>query len=173
MSDWRVDRSRYGSGAWLVQPSYWAVAVYRFGRWTINAPRPVRPFAHALYFAAYSVVRLSTGIEIPRGADIGPGLLIHHFGGIVIHPQSQVGARCTMRQGVTLGTRYENGHPPRLGSDVTLGAYAQILGNVSIGNGATIGAMAVVITDVAPGSTAVGNPARVLPSNARDESEVA
>ena len=170
VSAWQVDRSRYGKGAWLVQPSFWAVAVYRFGRWTMNAPLPVRGVAHALYFAAYSVVRLLTGIEIPRGANIGPGLLIHHFGGIVIHPQAQVGARCTMRQGVTLGTRHESGYPPRLGSDVTLGAYAQVLGNISVGDGVTIGAMAVVLTDISPGRTAVGNPARVLPSSPRNES---
>lgn len=159
---WRADRERYGSGAWLTQPSFWAVAVYRFGRWTIHSPRCVRLTAHFIYYACYSAVRIATGIDIPRQASFGPGLLIHHFGGVVVNPGVTVGARCVMRQGVTIGARDESGNP-NLGDDVYIGAYAQILGPVAVGNGAKLGAMAVVITDVPPGATAVGNPARILP----------
>lgn len=159
---WAQDRQRYGRGAWLVQPSFWAVATYRFGRWTLAAPRPLRPFAHGLYFACYSFVRLATGIDIPRGAKFGPGLLIHHFGGIIINPECEVGANCTMRHGVTLGSNKDGGAPPVLEDDVTLGAYAQVLGNVTVGSGSTVGAMTVVLQDIPPGSTAVGVPARIL-----------
>lgn len=144
-----------------MQPSYWAVGVYRFGRWTKTASRLVRPVVHGLYFAAYSLIRLVTGIDIPRSAVIGPGLLIHHFGGIIVHPQSVIGADCILRHGVTIGARGVSG-PPRIGDGVTIGAYAQILGSISVGDSATIGAMAVVIKDVPAGSTVVGNPARIV-----------
>lgn len=160
-TDWRADKSLYGKHAWILQPSYWAVATYRFGRWTRTAPRLIRPFVHLAYFAAYSVIRLATGIDIPRSANFGPGLLIHHFGGIIVHPQTVIGAGCVMRHGVTLGARDASG-PPRLGDNVTIGAYAQILGSIRIGDGATVGAMAVVLKDVPAGATVVGNPAKII-----------
>lgn len=162
MSDWQADRARYGVGAWVLQPSYWAVATYRFGRWTLGAPKVIRPLVHMAYFGAYSIVRLATGIEIPRTARIGAGLLIHHFGGVVIHPQAEIGGGCVMRQGVTVGTREDGGACPKLGNNVVLGAYAQVLGDVRVGDGAVIGALTLVLSDVPPGATAVGIPARIV-----------
>lgn len=158
---WRFDRVLYGRHALALQPAYWAVAVYRFGRWTRLAPGAIRPMSHFMYFLAYSVVRLATGIDIPRGAQFGPGLLIHHFGGIIVHPQSVVGARCVLRHGVTIGARDSSG-PPRIGDDVVIGAYAQLLGSITVGDGARIGAMAVVLKDVPAGATVVGNPGRIV-----------
>lgn len=162
MNDWTVDKARYGHHPWLLQPSFWAVGVYRFGRWTRTSPRPIRRIAHSAYFVAYSFIRLATGIDIPRSVAIGPGLLIHHFGSIIVHPQSRIGSGCTMRQGVTIGLREDDGSPPIIGDDVVIGAHAQILGNIRIGHGAKIGAMALVLTDVPPGATAVGVPARII-----------
>lgn len=78
-----------------------------------------------------------------------------------------MGARCVLRHGVTLGARDESG-PPRLGDDVVIGAYAQILGAISVGDGAKIGAMAVVLKDVPAGVTVVGNPARAINSSSQN-----
>lgn len=158
---WRSDRERYGRQAWLVQPSYWAVATYRFGRWTLAAPAPFRRALHGVYFLAYSITRLLTGIDIPRSVEIGPGLLIHHFGGVIVHPQAKIGANCTMRHGLTVGVRRDGGRPPMIGDNVVFGAYAQVLGSIFIGSGAQIGAMSLVLTDIPPGATAVGIPALV------------
>lgn len=156
---WRADRERFGPRAWIVQPSYWAVATYRFGRWTRSVRGPLRLPVHACYFVMYSMTRLLTGIDIPRSVQIGPGLLIHHFGGIIIHPMASIGARCTLRHGVTIGARDASG-PATIGDDVILGAYAQVLGKVHVGSGATVGALSLVISDVAPSTTVVGIPAR-------------
>ena len=162
---WREDRNRYSRTAWITQPSYWAIMIYRFGRWTRTAPSLIRLPAHSVYYLAYAFVRLSTGIDIPRGASFGPGLLIHHFGGIIINPQVKVGANCVMRQGVTTGTKYDSGGVPTLGDNVVLGAYAQVLGDVRIGDGAIIGALSLVICDIPAGETAVGIPARIVRSS--------
>jgi serine acetyltransferase/O-antigen/teichoic acid export membrane protein len=148
-SDWEKDRARYDRTAWLTQPSLWAIAVYRFGRRLEGYPSLPRQAAHGLYFVAYSVVRLITGIDIPRGARIGGGLMIHHFGGVVIHPRAVIGTDCTMRHGVTVGARDASG-PPVVGNRVTIGAYAQLLGSVDIGDDCRIGAMSVVLADVSP-----------------------
>jgi serine O-acetyltransferase len=102
------------------------------------------------------------GITLPKTAAIGPGFRIYHFGTIVIHQHAALGARCTIRHGVTIGSRREKGPAPVLEDGVNLGAFAQILGGIRIGRGANIGAMAVVLKDVPPGATAVGNPARIV-----------
>lgn len=161
MTGWQEDRARYEKLAWITQPSLWAIAIYRFGRHIDSYPIGIRTVAHVIYFAAYSIVRLITGIDIPRGARIGGGLLIHHFGGIVIHPQAVIGRLCTMRHGVTVGARDATG-PPVIGDRVTLGAYAQVLGAIVLSDDCKVGAMAVVLRDVPRAATVVGNPAYLL-----------
>lgn len=156
------ERALYGPVAWLLQPSYWAVRVYRFGQRSKGRRTPVAKLQHALYFALYSIVRLVTGIDIPRGAHIGHRLMIHHFGGIIIHPRARIGDDCVLRHGVTVGERSEGGGVPDIGDGVVFGSYAQVLGPIHVGDGARIGSMSVVLSDVPPGATAVGAPARVL-----------
>jgi serine O-acetyltransferase len=95
--------------------------------------------------------------------------MIHHFGGIIISPTARVGANCTLRQGVTIGSKHDDGPVPELGDNVTLGAYAQLLGDIRVGDRATIGAMSLVIHDVRPDSTVVGIPARALTATAKQE----
>lgn len=156
------DKPLFGPNAILLQPGYWAVRVYRFGRWTMRAPKPLRAPLHAVYFAAYSVVRLATGIDIPRTAVVGRRLMIHHFGAIIVHPRAVIGDDCTLRHGVTIGERVANGPVPTIADRVTFGAYAQVLGGIRVGDDAKIGAMSVVLQDVPDGATAVGVPARVI-----------
>ncbi len=161
-SSWRQDLARYGGRKALIdQPALWAIGVYRFGVWARRGPRWARRVLSAPYFISYSLVRLLTGIDIPRSARIGPGLLIHHFGGIIIHPQAVVGSNCTLRHGVTIGARDASG-PATVGNDVVIGAYAQILGSVKVGDRATIGALTLVIKDVPVGATVVGIPAKEI-----------
>jgi serine O-acetyltransferase len=158
----RTDLERYGTRPWLREQSIYAVALHRFGRWADAAGGPAGWLARRLYWPAYRVVETLTGISLPKSAPVGPGLRIHHFGGIVVHDDARIGANCTLRQGVTIGDRRAGGPVPVIEDDVEIGAYAQILGGVRIGRGARVGAMSVVLADVPPGATAVGNPARIL-----------
>jgi len=48
-------------------------------------------------------IEIMPGIPIPAEAVLGPGLLIHHFGGIIVHFKAVVGEACTRYYGVTLG----------------------------------------------------------------------
>jgi serine O-acetyltransferase len=114
------------------------------------------------YWLAFRIVETLTGISFTKSVQIGPGLRIWHFGNIFIHSGVRIGARCTLRQGVTIGNRVEGGPVPVLEDDVELGAYAQILGEVRIGRGAKVGAMTLVLEDVPAGATAVGVPARII-----------
>ena len=74
----------------------------------------------------------------------------------------KIGRNCTLRQGVTIGNRHDDGGVPVVEDDVDFGAYAQVLGPVRIGRGAKIGAMSVVLSDVPAGATAVGIPAKIV-----------
>ncbi len=105
-----------------------------------------------------------TGIDIHPGATIGKGFFIDHGTGVVIGETAVIGDQVTLYQGVTLGgTGKETGkRHPTLGSNVTVGAGAKILGPITIGDHVKVGAGAVVLRDVPPNSTVVGNPGRVV-----------
>ncbi len=164
MTPFQADRARYPQSAFFREQSLWALAVYRFGR--NNDARPngfVRWFNDRLYWFLFRIVETLTGVSFTKSVEIGPGLRIHHFGNIFIHSNVKMGANCTLRQGVTIGIRAEDGPVPIVGDNVDFGAYAQVLGGIRIGDGAKIGAMSVVLQDVPPGHTAVGIPAKIIP----------
>jgi serine O-acetyltransferase len=145
------------------------VVVYRFGRWGDQQTGAKGLIAGRVYWLAFRILETVLGIGITKNVAIGPGLRIHHFGGIFIAEGVRIGADCTLRQGVTIGNRVEDGPVPVLGDRVDLGAYAQVLGGIILGDGCRVGASSVVLEDVPPGATAVGNPARALDSR-RDAS---
>ena len=89
--------------------------------------------ADRVYWPIYRLIETLFGVSLPKSARIGPGLRIHHFGGVVIHQDVVIGARCTLRHGVTIGERVDGGPVPVIDDDVDIGAYAQILGGVTIG----------------------------------------
>ena len=108
--------------------------------------------------------RFLTGIDIHPGAKLGPGLFIDHGMGLVIGETAELGSNVTLYQGVTLGgTGKEKGkRHPTIGSNVTIGAGAKVLGPITIGNNVKIGAGSIVLKDVPDNCTVVGNPGRVV-----------
>jgi len=164
MTDWECDLVRYDMRRpFLKEQSIWAVWLYRLRRRIDLRPAGSgKNFQTMLYWLAFRLIETTTGVSLPKSADIGPGLRVWHFGSIFIHPDTKTGANCTLRQGVTIGSRQIDGPVPVLGDDVEIGAYAQILGGVKIGNNCRIGAMSVDLTDMPDGSTAVGAPARLI-----------
>jgi serine O-acetyltransferase len=164
----REDLARYRQGGRLkwYEPSLWSVCEYRFRRWGDSFRwRLVRRFFWVVTSVSYTILRLVTGIDLPRRARIGPGLRIWHFGGIFVHFASVIGRNCTIRHQVTIGSRREEFDVPLLGDDVDIGAGAKVLGKIRIGNRVTIGANAVVLDDVPDDYLAVGVPARIRPKS--------
>ena len=101
--------------------------------------------AHKAYLKGHTLIarlisqhaRNRTGIEIHPGATIGKGLFIDHGDGVVIGETTVIGDNVTLYQGVTLGgTGKETGkRHPTIGSGVTIGAGAKVLGPITIGDG--------------------------------------
>jgi serine O-acetyltransferase len=131
--------------------------------------------AHACWGAGFKwlgrfisqLSRWFTGIEIHPGATVGEGVFIDHGMGLVVGETAEIGDGCTIYQGVTLGgtslTKGAKRHPT-LGKNVVVSAGAKVLGGFVVGDGAKIGSNAVVIKPVPAGATAVGIPARIIPS---------
>lgn len=104
------------------------------------------------------IVRKKYAIDIHPACKIGKRLFIDHGCGVVIGETTIIGDDCTIYQGVSLGgTGKEKGkRHPTIGSNVMIGAGAQVLGNIVIGDNVKIGANTVVLSDVLPNSTIVG-----------------
>jgi serine O-acetyltransferase len=171
--DWQADLVRYPRRPWLKEQSIWALAVYRFGRRNDRRrPGLIRTVFDRFYWLAFRVTETLTGISIPKSVKVGPGLRIYHFGTIIVHADAEIGANCTLRHGVTIGSRVDHGPVPIIEDDVDLGAYAQVLGGVRVGRGAKVGALSVVLCDVPPGAVAVGVPARIVARSLAGASDV-
>lgn len=100
------------------------------------------------------------GIVLPIGTQVGEGLAIAHFGGIVINRGAIIGEHCYIRPNIIIGEG--KGGCPCIGNHVSIGAGAIIIGSIIIGNNATIGAGSVVVHNVLDNETVVGNPAKAL-----------
>lgn len=148
----------------MLSQGFQALFVYRVFRWFYERHIPMQPFR----FFCERFIEITTGISIPVEAEIGKGLRIHHFGGIIFHPEAVVGERCTIYHGVTLGDLGGWGGVPRVGNEVVIGAGAKLLGAIAIGDRCRIGANAVVLTSVPADSVAVGVPATVKKRDEKD-----
>jgi len=142
----------------LCYPGFHALVLHRFShrlwRWGIPLlPRLLSQLGRSL-----------TGVEIHPGARIGHGVFIDHGMGVVIGETSEIGDRCLLYQGVTLGGtgKVHGKRHPTLGENVVVGAGANVLGAITVGSNTRIGAGSVVLRDVQPDSTVVGIPGRVV-----------
>ena len=121
--------------------AFWRIKLYWLGRFISH------------------IGRWFTGIEIHPGATIGRRVFIDHGMGVVIGATAIVGDDVLMYHGVTLGGKtLERGakRHPTIGNNVSLGAHAIILGDITVGDGAQIGAQAIVTKNVKPGAVVVG-----------------
>jgi serine O-acetyltransferase len=101
--------------------------------------------------------KVRTSVDIHPDATFGEGLKIDHGAGTVIGGDVQGGVRNTFMQGVVIGARTDremNGlrRHPTLGDDVTVYAFAKILGPVTIGNSCVIGPECLVTESLLDGS---------------------
>mgnify|MGYP003941057879 CR=1 FL=1 len=167
-----LDRDPAARTAWEVltcYPGLHAQVMHRRAHWCWN---------HGFKWLGRFISHFSrwlTGIEIHPGAKIGERVFFDHAMGVVIGETAEIGDGCTIYQGVTLGGtslyKGEKRHPT-LGRDVVVSAGAKVLGGFVVGDGAKIGSNAVVIKPVPAGATAVGIPARIIPSKVGESADV-
>ncbi len=143
--------------------------------------------AHALYeqgeFAearkiSQGVRRLTAGIEIHPGANIGKNFFIDHGSGVVIGETAEIGDNVMLYHRVTLGS---DGKPvedgtrrhPKIGSNTTIFTGAEILGASTIGENVTIGSGTKIIgSDVIVGDGASIGPNLTIRKSIKPKSKV-
>lgn len=142
----------------LLYPGLHAIWCHRLNHWLWQ--RGLKLMARWLS----QLARVLTGIEIHPGATIGQRVFIDHGMGVVIGETAQVGDDVTLYHGVTLGgTALSKGkRHPTIGSRVTIGAGAKVLGNITVGDDSRIGANAVVVRSVPDNSVVVGVPGQIV-----------
>lgn len=150
----------------ILNTGMWAVVGYRFRRWLQTAALPW-PVSWLLRFPAVLLqllTEITSNIDLPGTADIGPGLYIAHTGFIIIGRDAVLGSNCTLTQGVTIGQggRTRTSSSPRIGDRVYVGPGSIVIGPITIGQDALIGAGAVVTHSVPARGIVAGNPARLL-----------
>ena len=155
------DRDPAARTSWEVltcYPGVHAVILHRLAHWFWGLR--LRWMGRAVSHFA----RFLTGIEIHPGATIGRRFFIDHGMGVVIGETAVVGDDVTLYHGVTLGGTSWNKRRrhPTIEDGVVNGAGAKVLGPLTIGAPAKIGSNAVDVKNVPPGTTAVGNPARII-----------
>ena len=144
----------------LCYPGFQALSLHRLSHRLWRSALPLKLAARLLS----QLGRLITGIEIHPGATVGRGVFIDHGMGVVIGETAEIGDRCLLYQGVTLGgTGKEHGkRHPTLATNVVVGAGAKVLGAIVVGPNTRIGAGSVVVRDVEANCTVVGIPGRVI-----------
>jgi serine O-acetyltransferase len=167
-----LERDPAARTAWEVltcYPGLHALILHRRAHWC---------WTHGLKWLGRFISHISralTGIEIHPGARIGERVFFDHAMGVVVGETAEIGDGCTIYQGVTLGgtSLYKGAkRHPTLGRNVVVSAGAKVLGGFEVGDGAKIGSNAVVIKPVPAGATAVGIPARIIPSKANESADV-
>lgn len=167
-----LERDPAARTAWEVltcYPGLHALILHRRAHWCWN---------HGLKWLGRFISHCSrwmTGIEIHPGAKIGDRVFFDHAMGVVVGETAEIGDGCTIYQGVTLGgtSLYKGAkRHPTLGKNVVVSAGAKVLGGFEVGDNAKIGSNAVVIKPVPAGATAVGIPARIIPSKTGKSADV-
>ncbi len=162
-SDFKIIKERDPAARGVLEiifcyPGFQALSIHRVSHklWKYRLPLLPRLISQ--------LTRFVTGVEIHPGAKIGKGVFIDHGMGVVIGETSEIGDRCLLYQGVTLGgTGKESGkRHPTLEDNVVVGAGAKVLGGICIGTNTRIGAGSVVVKNVEANSTVVGIPGRVV-----------
>lgn len=149
---------------------FWAICGYRLCRAMLHGAQPrvlrpvLRPILRPVAALLQKLVEILTGISLPADCEIGEGLYIGHFGGIVLSPGVRIGHNCNIAQNVTLGSAgapAAAGHPA-IGNRVFIGAHSVVVGDVAVGDDSMICAGSMVNRPVPARAVVLGNPARVI-----------
>jgi serine O-acetyltransferase len=163
-----TDLVRYGGGlgakafcsAYLRHPGF----RYTFYLRKVASCKSHRTPRYLFYKIWLNHYKFRYGFDISATTQIGPGLYIGHFGGVVLSPYAVIGSNVNIAQGVTIGAASRGRHKgaPTLEDRVWVGANAIIVGKVTVGHDALIAPGAYVNFDVPARAIVVGNPGQVV-----------
>ena len=143
----------------LMNPGTQSVLVYRLGHWIDGVHTPgVRQLMKVPFFFVQYVVAWRVGIFIPVKARIGPGFMIHTWGGGIFLPETTIGRNFRLIGG---GVQMDY-NVREIGDEVDIAPGTKIVGKIRIGHRVRTAPNAVVQTDVPDDCVVFGNPGRVI-----------
>ena len=85
------------------------------------------------------------GIQIEHNV-FDKGLIIYHYGSIIVHRKAKVGRNCRLHGENCIGNKgiKDEDDAPVIGDNCDLGVGAKVLGKIVLGNNITVGANSVV-----------------------------
>ena len=146
----------------LCHTPYHAIVLYRIAHFLYKLGLPVIPRLLTV------LGRFWSGVEIHPGAKIGHNFFIDHGTGVIIGETAEIGDRCILFQGVTLGGtgHHKFKRHPTIGNNVLIGTSATLLGPIRVGNNVKIGAVTTIINRNVPDNcTVVGVPGMIVKRN--------
>lgn len=104
------------------------------------------------------------GIELKGNTHIGKGLVIGHWGRIVINGDAIIGNQLMITHNVTIGRdiRGKRKGAPKIGNRVAIRTNSTVTGNITIGDDVLIAPNTFVNFDVPSHSIVIGNPAKII-----------
>ena len=114
-------------------------------------------------FYKYKLSKLNKLTGIDYNAHFGRGLIIGHWGRIVLNPGAKFGDSLMISHGVTIGRdiRGKRKGVPTFGNRVVIRSNSVVTGNIKIGNDVLIAPDTFVNFDVPDHSVVIGNPAQI------------
>jgi serine O-acetyltransferase len=147
---------------------FFSILVYRLSHYVyFDFKIPViKQFLLIILFLFQKLAEITTGIYLPYYCQVGKGLYIGHFGGIIINDRVVIGDNCNLSQNSTIGIKNGGKNPgvPKIGNRVYIGPNSVIIGGIEIGDDVAVGAGAIVTHSLPPRSIAAGNPAKIISS---------
>ncbi len=114
-------------------------------------------------FYEYKLNKLTnkTGIDFAKNYTIGKGLIIGHWGRIILNTNAVFGDEIFLTHNVNVGRdiRGKRSGSPTFGNKVCIRGNSTVVGNVHIGNDVLIAPNTFVNFDVPDHSVVIGNPA--------------
>ena len=117
------------------------------------------------HYYRWRLERLSrkTGIDFGGNRNIGKGLIIGHWGRIVMNGDAKFGNKIMLTHNVTIGRdiRGKRAGAPTFGNRICIRTNSTVVGNITIGDDVLIAPNTFVNFDVPSHSVVIGNPAEI------------
>lgn len=147
----------------------WFTPGFRFTFWMRMCQYFSNTKWNPIFLISFLILRhysFKYGICIHYNTEIGPGLYIGHFGGIVVNPTAKIGKNVNLSPNILIGQDYKKdgssfGYPV-IGDRVFLANGCKVVGDTHVGNDAVVGLGAFVNKDIAEKAIAVGTPAKII-----------
>ncbi len=136
---------------------------YRFVKLYRKYQANIGNFWGKFYKLKLKIFAKKTGIECWGNPYFGKGIIIGHWGRIIVNEHAKFGDNVMLTHGVTIGrdVRGKRQGIPTFGNNIVIRANSTVVGNINVGDDVLIAPNTFVNFDVPSHSVVVGNPASI------------